>query len=156
MPATARPPQRDHLPYSPYPASAPGQPAEWEPTDLADHDTRTCRYCCSVVPRKAKKCRACGEWVVRTSSGLAAPLLRLVGLLWAGTSLVGAAVVWYVGSAMLRARMLLETTDRFLTPTGLQAALYALIVIIVLQGRTFGLGLSVLARLAPRRPAWWT
>jgi hypothetical protein len=105
--------------------------------------------------REAKKCRACGEWLVATSSGIAAPLLRLLGWVWALLSAVVAATAWYVGSA-IRAQLIMFDADEFLTPLGIDVAVYAIVVLVALQGMTVGIGLNVLARLVPRRPYWWS
>ena len=56
--------------------------------------TQRCPYCCDLIPREAKKCRACGEWVVRTSGGVIAGMLRLSGIAWAIGTLLVAAGLW--------------------------------------------------------------
>ena len=148
MPFTASSSARQ-APVSPPPGYSPISPIE------AGVPARQCRYCCAEVPREAKKCRACGEWLVRTSAGIAAPLLRLLGWVWATLSCVVAATLWYVGGA-IRTQLLMSSADEFLTPLGLDVAVYALVALVLLQGLTFGIGLNVLARLAPRRPYWWS
>jgi hypothetical protein len=107
------------------------------------------------VAREAKKCRACGEWVVRTSAGPAPAFLRLLGWVWIGLSLVAATGLWYVGYAA-RLWVLVRAVDPVVTPLVLDLARYALVAVVLLQGITFGVGLTVLAGLAPRRPRWWT
>jgi hypothetical protein len=116
---------------------------------------RRCPYCCTDLARDARKCRACGEWVVRTSAGAAPALLRIVGWLWVAGSLLAAAGIWRVGSS-LRLALLLRDVDPAVSPVALDLVLYALVGLVVLQGLTIGLGAGVLARLAPRRPRWWT
>lgn len=124
------------------------QPATPQPPD------RRCRYCCAGVAQEAKKCRSCGEWLVGTSAGLSAALLRLLGWSWAALSGLTAGVVWYVGGA-IKMQLLLRSADRYLTPLGLDAAHYAIIALVLLQGLTVGVGLNVIAGLVPRRPRWW-
>jgi hypothetical protein len=117
---------------------------------------RLCPYCRSGIAADAKKCRICGEWVVRTSAGLTPVLLRMVGWLWVGISGLTAAGLWHVADA-LRTRILAAAVDEtFATPQVLAALVYGVVAIVVLQGLTFGLGLAVLAGLAPRRPRWWS
>ena len=125
------------------------------PADVLPPSGRRCPHCCADIAREAKKCRTCGEWVVRTSSGAAAVLLRLVGWLWAGLSLVAAAALWYVGS-VVRLWVLVRSVDPAVTPLVLDVILYGLVAVVVLQGLTFGVGLAALAELVPRRPRWWT
>ncbi|MEJ7811965.1 MAG: hypothetical protein WKG32_16250 [Gemmatimonadaceae bacterium] len=117
--------------------------------------TRLCPYCRDELASDAKKCRACGEWAVRTSAGAAAALLRLVGWVWTVLSIVAAAGVWYLGGA-IRDGVLSRGVDPVATPFALEIARVALAAIVLLQGLAFGLGLTVLARLAPRRPVWWS
>lgn len=116
---------------------------------------RPCPYCCASVPREAKKCRACGEWLVRTSAGAAPAALRALGWLWMGLTLLAAGGLWAAGRAA-RFWILLRATDPTISPVALDAALYGLVALVLLQGLTVGVSLSVLARLAPRRPRWWT
>jgi hypothetical protein len=130
-------------------------PPGYSPIETAAPPGNRCRYCCADVPREAKKCRACGEWLVRTSSGIAAPLLRLLGWVWAVLSCVAAATLWYIGSA-IRTQMVMMSADQYLTPLGLDVAVYAIVLLVLLQGLTVGIGVNVLARLVPRRPYWWS
>jgi hypothetical protein len=123
--------------------------------DTAPSSTRPCPYCCTDLPREARKCRACGEWVVRTSAGTAPALLRVVGWLWVGGSLLAGGAIWIVGRS-LRFALLLRDVDPAVTPVVFDVVLYGLVGVVVLQGVTIGLGAGVLARLAPRRPRWWT
>jgi hypothetical protein len=92
---------------------------------------------------------------VSTSTGLAASLLRLLGWLWAGMSLLAAAGVWYGGGAV-RAWLIARAVDPVLTPLVLTALLYVATAVVVMQGLTVGVGLNVLAGLTPRRPRWWS
>jgi hypothetical protein len=130
-------------------AASPARDAAPEPA------TRPCPYCRSALDPAAKKCRSCGEWTVGTSTGLAASLLRLLGWLWAGGSLLAAAGVWY-GGAAVRAWLIARAVDPVLTPLVLSALLYVLTAVVVMQGLTVGVGLNVLAGLTPRRPRWWS
>ncbi len=154
-PSSAGASARQSRPVAPPPGYSPIEPLGSPPAPGSDRGTNRCRYCCADVPREAKKCRACGEWLVRTSSGIAAPLLRLLGWLWAALSCVAAATLWYIGSA-IRTQFVMMSADQYLTPLGLDVALYAIVVVVLLQGLTVGIGLNVLARLVPRRPYWWT
>jgi hypothetical protein len=124
------------------------------PADVLPPLGRRCPHCCADIAREAKKCRTCGEWVVHTSSGAAAALLRLLGWLWVGLALFAAAGLWYVGSAV-RLWVLVRSVDPAVTPLVLDVILYALVAIVLLQGLTFGVGLATLAELVPRRPRWW-
>jgi hypothetical protein len=146
MPATMSPPTaeraRDAAPRSEH--------AEHTPMPRG----RPCPYCRAAIAEEARKCRHCGEWVVSTSRGAAAALLRVVGWLWVGASLLGAAALWQVASAT-RSRILATVVDEGLTPALLDALAYIAVALAILQGLTFGLALAVLASLAPRRPRWW-
>ena len=160
MPATAPPPHQfasRPSPVAPPPGYSPVgySPVGYSPVDTPALPGQRCRYCCADVPREAKKCRACGEWLVRTSAGIAAPLLRLLGWVWGTLSCAAAATMWYIGSA-IRAQMVMLSADQFLTPLGLDVAVYAIVLLVLLQGLTVGIGLNVLARLVPRRPYWWS
>jgi hypothetical protein len=116
---------------------------------------RRCPYCCGGLPRAAKKCGACGEWVVRTSSGAAAAALRLLGWAWVGVTLLAAAGLWYGGRAA-RYWVLMRDVDPVITPFLVDVARHGLLALVLLQGLTVGVALVVLARSAPRRPRWWT
>ena len=116
---------------------------------------RACRYCCAALAPSAKKCRSCGEWVVHTSGGLPAVLLRLLALSWALLSTVAAGGVWLAGSA-LRAWLVARAVDPLMTPLVLTALLWALVAAVLLQGLTVGAALAALAGLLPRRPRWWS
>lgn len=123
------------------------------PTAAAER--RRCPYCCTVSAREAKKCYACGEWIVRTSAGVAAATLRLLGVLWVGLTVLAAVALWGAGRAA-KLWVLLRAVDPIITPLAFDLALYALLAVLLLQGLTVGVGLAVLARLAPRRPRWWS
>ena len=116
---------------------------------------KTCQYCCSQIPHDAKKCRACTEWVVGTSSGFAAAILRLVALLWAGLTVLGALGLWTIGRAIMR-WVWLHSIDPAITPQVVNLLLHGVIAFVLLKGLMVSLGLAMLARLAPRRPRWWT
>ena len=116
---------------------------------------RRCKWCCTDVPPQAKKCYACGEWLVGTTAGVASAVLRLLGWTWALLSCFTAATIWYVGTA-IRDQLIFHNAGEYLTPFGIELAVYALVGMVVLQGLTVGVGLNVLARCAPRRPRWWS
>jgi hypothetical protein len=116
---------------------------------------RACRYCCSAVRAEATKCAACGEWLVRTSTGMAAALLRLLASVWLSASAVGAAALWYAGSAA-RMWLVARAVDPVVTPVVLDLVLYGVVGFVLLQGLTVAVGLTVFAGLTPRRPRWWT
>ena len=116
---------------------------------------RGCRYCCAALDPAAKKCRSCGEWVVHTSGGVPAALLRLLALSWALLSTVAAGGVWLAGSA-LRTWLVARAVDPVMTPVVLTALLWALVAAVLLQGLTVGAALAALAGLLPRRPRWWS
>jgi hypothetical protein len=116
---------------------------------------RSCPWCCSQIPREAKKCHACAEWVVGTSGGLAAAFLRLLGVLWAVVTLLAAAGVWSVGQGIMR-WVWMHSVDPAITPQVVSLVLYGLVAAVVLKGMMVSIGLGLLARLAPRRPRWWT
>ena len=145
-------------------ATAPAPPASSATTARASRQTaapsvaaerRRCPYCCSVSAREAKKCYACGEWIVRTSAGLAAATLRLLGVLWVGLTALAAVALWGAGRAV-KLWVLLRAVDPIITPLAFDLALYALLAVLILQGLTVGVALAVLARMAPRRPRWWS
>lgn len=140
--------------YAPPAASAPPSPFASRASEPDAPPARRCAYCCMAVPVDARKCRACGEWLVPTSGGLAAGLLRALGWTWAGVSTLAAAVLWYLGGAVRQA-MLLGDADRWLTPLGLDVARWGLVALVALQGITIAVVLHVLAGLAPRRLPWW-
>ena len=114
-----------------------------------------CRYCCASIPRSARKCRACGEWLVGTSGGVAAAALRLLGVLWATLTLLAGAGMWTVGQG-IRRWVWMHAVDTEITPQLVELALYAVIAIVVLKGLMMSVALGVLARLSPRRPRWWS
>ena len=116
---------------------------------------KTCRFCCSQIPHEAKKCRACTEWVVGTSSGFVAFMLRLLALLWAGLTVLGALGLWSIGQAIMR-WVWLHSVDPAITPQVVSVVLYGVIALLLLKGLMVSMGLAMLARLAPRRPRWWT
>ncbi|HET9012570.1 MAG TPA: hypothetical protein VFN38_12185 [Gemmatimonadaceae bacterium] len=121
---------------------------------LAAQD-RSCPFCCSQIPREAKKCRACAEWVVGTSGGVAAGMLRLLALLWAVVTALAAAGLWTLGQGIVR-WVWMHAVDQAITPQVVNLLLYAVIAVVVLKGLMVSVGLALLARLAPQRPRWWT
>ena len=121
---------------------------------LASQD-RSCPFCCSQIPREAKKCRACAEWVVGTSGGVAAAMLRLLAVLWAAVTVLAAGGLWTLGQGIVR-WVWMHAVDQAITPQVVNLLLYAVIAVVVLKGLMVSVGLALLARLAPHRPRWWT
>jgi hypothetical protein len=116
---------------------------------------RPCPYCCSQIPREAKKCRACAEWVVGTSGGIAAMMLRLLALLWAALTVLGAAGLWTLGQGIVR-WVWMHAVDTGITPQVVSLLLYGVIAAVLLKGMMVSVALGLLARLAPRRPRWFS
>ena len=116
---------------------------------------RSCPYCCSQIPREAKKCHACAEWVVGTSGGLAAVLLRLLALFWAALTILAAAGLWSLGQGIMR-WVWMHAVDPAITPQVVSLLLYGVVAVVLLKGLMVSVGLGLLARLAPRRPRWWS
>jgi hypothetical protein len=116
---------------------------------------KRCPFCCYDIAVEARKCHACGEWVVGTSSGIAAAMMRLFGLLWAAVTVLAAVGVWYIGQG-IRAWAWMHAVDQQITPQVIDLALYMLIAIVLLKGFMVSVGLGIMARLSPRRPRWWT
>ena len=116
---------------------------------------RSCPFCCSQIPREAKKCRACAEWVVGTSGGVAAAMLRLLAVLWAAVTALAAVGLWTLGQGIVR-WVWMHAVDQAITPQVVNLLLYAVIAVVVLKGLMVSVGLALLARLAPQRPRWWT
>jgi hypothetical protein len=158
MPASQRPASTQSPPAERAARSSPftyTPPEPVAPARKAAATERRCKYCCTDVPPQAKKCYACGEWMVGTSSGFAAALLRLLGWTWALLSCFTAATIWYVGTA-IRDQLIFRGAAEYLTPFGVDLVVWAVAATVLLQGFTVGVGLNVLARLAPRRPRWWS
>ena len=116
---------------------------------------RLCPYCCSSIPREAKKCHACAEWVVGTSGGFAAALLRLLAIVWATMTVLAGLGLWTLGQGIVR-WVWMHAVDPAITPQVVNLLLYGIIAVVVLKGLMVSLGLAMLARLAPQRPRWWT
>jgi len=117
--------------------------------------TQRCPYCCDLIPREAKKCRSCGEWVVRTSSGVFATMLRLAAIAWAaGTLLVAAGLL--KAAEGVRRWVWLHAVDPTITPKVVDIVIYLLIALVVIRGLMVSVGLGVMAGLSPRRPRWWS
>jgi len=116
---------------------------------------RSCPYCCSQIPREAKKCHACAEWVVGTSGGFAAALLRLLAVGWAVITVLAAVGLWSLGQGILR-WVWLHSVDPAITPQVVNLLLYGVVAVVLLKGLMVSVGLGLLARLAPRRPRWWS
>lgn len=116
---------------------------------------RSCPFCCSQIPKEAKKCRACAEWVVGTSGGIAAALLRLLAVGWAVLTVLAAVGLWSIGQGILR-WVWLHSVDPAITPQVVNLLLYGIVAVVLLKGLMVSVGLGLLARLAPRRPRWWT
>jgi len=117
--------------------------------------TQRCPYCCDLIPREAKKCRSCGEWVVRTSGGVFAGILRLAGVAWAIGTLLAAAGLWKVAQGV-RQWVWMHAVDPTITPQVVEIVVYVLIGVVVVRGLMVSIGLGVMAGLSPRRPRWWS
>jgi hypothetical protein len=117
--------------------------------------TQRCPYCCDLIPREAKKCRSCGEWVVRTSSGVFASMMRLAGIAWAAGTLLVAFGLWKVAEGV-RQWVWLHAVDPAITPKVVDVAIYVVIALVVIRGLMVSVGLGVMAGLSPRRPRWWS
>ena len=117
--------------------------------------TQRCPWCCDLIPRDAKKCRSCGEWVVRTASGVFATMLRLAAFAWAaGTLLVAAGLL--KAAEGVRRWVWLHAVDPTITPKVVDIVIYLLIALVVIRGLMVSVGLGVMAGLSPRRPRWWS
>jgi hypothetical protein len=137
MLATARPPQRS------------GE------TPSALSLTQRCPYCCDLIPREAKKCRSCGEWVVRTSRGVMSSVLRLASIAWGIGTLLAAVWLWKLAEGVRR-WVWLHAVDPTITPQVVEIAIYLVIALVVIRGLMVSVGLNVMAGLSPRRPRWWS
>ena len=116
---------------------------------------RSCPWCCSQIPREAKKCHACAEWVVGTSGGIAAAVLRLLAIAWAALTGLAALGLWTLGQGIVR-WVWMHAVDPAITPQVVNLLLYGAIGLVVLKGMMVSVSLALLARLAPQRPRWWT
>jgi hypothetical protein len=116
---------------------------------------KQCPFCRDEIPSDAKKCRSCGEWVVGTSHGIAAAMLRLFGLMWMAVSVAIAGGLWYVGKA-IRGWVWMHSINAQITPRVVDFVLYVVIAVVLLKGLAVGVGFGIMARLSPRRPRWWT
>jgi hypothetical protein len=116
---------------------------------------KSCPWCCDDIPSDAKKCKSCGEWVVGTSHGIVAGLLRLLGVAWMCLSVAIAAGLWFAGQA-LRGWVWMHSVNQQLTPRVVDFLLYVVIAIVLMKGIAVGVGFGIIARLSPRRPRWWT
>jgi hypothetical protein len=116
---------------------------------------KSCPYCCDEIPRDAKKCRSCGEWVVGTSHGIAAAGLRLLGIAWICVSVAIAAGLWFAGQA-IRGWVWMHSVNAQITPRVVDFVLYVVIALVLLKGLGVGVGFGIMARLSPRRPRWWS
>jgi len=117
--------------------------------------TQRCPWCCDLIPRDAKKCRSCGEWVVRTSSGVFATMLRLAAFAWAAGTLLVAAGLLKVAEGVRR-WVWMHAVDPTITPKVVDVVIYLLIALVVIRGLMVSVGLGVMAGLSPRRPRWWS
>lgn len=117
--------------------------------------TQRCPYCCDLIPREAKKCRSCGEWVVRTSRGVVSTMLRLAGVAWGIGTLLAAYALWQVAQGVRR-WVWLHAVDPNITPQVVEIVVYVLIGVVVVRGLMVSIGLGVMAGLSPRRPRWWS
>lgn len=138
--------------------------ARLTPSDVANNESRRiepraadrgarrrCPFCYGKIEVDARKCRHCGEWVVRTSRGAAAAMLRFFGWCWTGGSLLAAALLWHVAT-LWQARQVLGGDDTNLPPAVLSALVYGGVAFVAIQGIVLGLGLVVFGGIAPRRP----
>ena len=116
---------------------------------------KSCPFCCDDIPREAKKCRSCGEWVVGTSHGIAAAALRLFGLCWMLVSIAIAGGLVVAGQA-IRSWVWMHSVNANITPRVVDFVMYVVIAVVLLKGLAVGVGFGIMARLAPRRPRWWT
>ena len=117
--------------------------------------TQRCPWCCDLIPRDAKKCRSCGEWVVRTSRGVVSTMLRLAGVAWGIGTLLAAFALWQVAQGVRR-WVWLHAIDPSITPPVVEIIVYVLIGVVVVRGLMVSIGLGVMAGLSPRRPRWWS
>jgi hypothetical protein len=117
--------------------------------------TQRCPYCCDLIPREAKKCRSCGEWVVRTSRGVVSSMLRLAGVAWAAGTVLAAFGLWQVAQNVRR-WVWMHAVDTGITPPVVEIGIYVLIAVVVVRGLMVAIGLGVMAGLSPRRPRWWS
>jgi hypothetical protein len=116
---------------------------------------KSCPYCCDDIPHEAKKCRSCGEWVVGTSHGIAAAMLRLFGFFWVCVSFVIAGGLLFVGKA-IRGWVWMHSVHPQITPRVVDFVLYTVVAIVLLKGLAVGVGFGIMARLSPRRPRWFS
>ncbi|NUP55928.1 MAG: hypothetical protein HOQ19_08850 [Gemmatimonadaceae bacterium] len=93
--------------------------------------------------------------MVGTSGGIAAALLRLLALAWAALTVLGALGLWTIGQGIVR-WVWMHAVDQAITPHVVNLVLYTVIAAVLLKGLMVSIGLALLARLAPRRPRWWT
>jgi hypothetical protein len=117
--------------------------------------SQRCPYCCDTIPREAKKCRTCGEWVVGTSGGFSAAVLRLLGLAWAALTLAAGAGLWTLAQGVRR-WVWLHSVDTAITPQLAELAMYVAIAVFVMRGLMVSVGVGVIAGMSPRRPRWWS
>ena len=130
-------------------------PITRRPADMPSVELKACKYCCVDIPAQAKKCRSCGEWVVGTSRGFAAGMLRALGILWALVTVLAAGGLWYLGQGVRRWAWM-HAIDQQITPQLVDVAVYAVIAIVLLKGFMVSVGLGILARMSPSRPRWYT
>lgn len=116
---------------------------------------KTCPFCCDDIPREAKKCRSCGEWVVGTSHGIAAAMLRLFGFAWICVSFMIAGGLLFLGKA-IRGWVWMHSVNPQITPRVVDFVLYTVIAVVLLKGLAVGVGFGIMARLSPRRPRWFS
>ena len=117
--------------------------------------TQRCPWCCDLIPREARKCRSCGEWVVRTSGGVMATMLRLAGAAWAIGTVLVAAGLWKLAEGV-RQWVWLHAVDPTITPKVVDIAIDLVIALVVIRGLMVSVGFGVMAGLSPRRPRWWS
>jgi ribosomal protein L40E len=116
---------------------------------------KSCPFCYDAIPAEAKKCRSCGEWVVGTSHGIGAAMLRMFGFMWVLVSFGIAGGLWFAGQA-IRGWVWMHSVNAQITPRVVDFVLYVVIAVVLLKGLAVGVGFGIIARLSPRRPRWWT
>jgi hypothetical protein len=86
---------------------------------------------------------------------MAAAALRLLALLWGILTVLGALGLWSVGQGVVQWATM-HAVDPAITPQLVNLLLHGLVAIVLLKGLMVSVALALLARLAPRRPRWWS
>jgi hypothetical protein len=82
-------------------------------------------------------------------------MFRLIGLAWAGLTVLAAVGLWSLAQGVRR-WVWLHAVDPAITPQVVEIAIYVVIAIVLIKGLMVSVGLGVLAGLSPRRPRWWS